>query len=149
MYDLSTPFLNVHWFCDKLDLTGSTIQAVNGAFLVSVFFGCRLVYGTYGAISVSRDVYRAATIGYSALDSAQDKIRQPLANLEDPHGQTISFLQAQKLPLWLAFIYVAANVALTLLNVVWFSKMIETVRKRFDPPFGTKTAKDGGRAKKA
>ena len=47
MYELSTPFLNVHWFCDKLGLTGSRLQIVNGLILVCVFFSARIVYGYY------------------------------------------------------------------------------------------------------
>jgi hypothetical protein len=34
--------------------------------------------------------------------------------------------------------YLAANVVLQCLNFFWFSKMVETIRKRFAPPFGTK-----------
>ena len=38
-------FLHPHWWLDKLDMTGSTIQLVNGIFLVLSFFGARIVYG--------------------------------------------------------------------------------------------------------
>lgn len=41
-------------------------------------------------------------------------------------------------PLWLAALYIISNSTLTLLNVYWFGKMIETIRKRFDKPWGTK-----------
>ena len=47
LYELSSPFLNIHWFCDKVGLTGSTVQAVNGALLTSSFFGCRIIWGIY------------------------------------------------------------------------------------------------------
>ena len=30
LYELSSPFLNIHWFCDKLNMTGSKIQLYNG-----------------------------------------------------------------------------------------------------------------------
>ena len=43
LYELSTPFLNIHWFCDKLNLTGSKIQLYNGFLLLGTFFLCRLV----------------------------------------------------------------------------------------------------------
>ncbi|TCD63548.1 hypothetical protein EIP91_005294 [Steccherinum ochraceum] len=47
LWELSTPFLNIHWLLDKLDLTGSIYQYVNGILLLGVFFGVRLVYGIW------------------------------------------------------------------------------------------------------
>lgn len=46
MWELSTPFLNIHWFLDKMNLTGSTIQLINGIFLLTSFAGARLIYGS-------------------------------------------------------------------------------------------------------
>jgi hypothetical protein len=140
LHELSTPFLNIHWFCDKLDLTGSVYQAVNGVFLMATFFGCRLVWGTYGSIGVGRDVYRAVTTGYTVPQYLEDKITQApnYGNLDDPVGQTTHYMTVRYLPLWLGASYLAANVVLQCLNFFWFSKMVETIRKRFTPPFGTK-----------
>ncbi|KAI9202833.1 TLC domain-containing protein [Polychytrium aggregatum] len=45
MFELSTPFLNVHWFCDKVGLTGSRLQWINGIVLLAVFFFARIVFG--------------------------------------------------------------------------------------------------------
>ena len=36
-------------------------------------------------------------------------------------------------PLWLAGAYLGSNVVLNGLNWWWFTKMIETIRKRFEP----------------
>ena len=47
-----------------------------------------------------------------------------------------------RIPLWLAASYLASNVVLHGLNVFWFGRMIETIRKRFDPPFGTRGKAD-------
>ncbi|KAJ3411164.1 hypothetical protein HDV05_002678 [Chytridiales sp. JEL 0842] len=47
MFELSTPFLNIHWFCDKTGRTGSTLQWVNGMVLLFVFFVARIVFGLY------------------------------------------------------------------------------------------------------
>ncbi|KAH8106883.1 DUF887-domain-containing protein [Cristinia sonorae] len=47
LWELSTPFLNIHWLLDKLDLTGSVYQYVNGVILLGVFFSVRIVYGLY------------------------------------------------------------------------------------------------------
>ncbi|KAG6880244.1 hypothetical protein C0992_001812 [Termitomyces sp. T32_za158] len=50
LWETSTFFLNIHWFMDKTGRTGSTAQFVNGMFLLSAFFGVRLVYG--GKVSI-------------------------------------------------------------------------------------------------
>ncbi|KAI8899256.1 TLC domain-containing protein [Globomyces pollinis-pini] len=47
MFEVSTIFLNIHWFCDKLNMTGTLFQLINGIFLISAFFGVRICYGTY------------------------------------------------------------------------------------------------------
>jgi len=59
LYELSSPFLNIHWFLDKLNLTGSRFQLYNGLLLLFVFFSCRLVWGTYQSIRVYQDVWAA------------------------------------------------------------------------------------------
>ncbi|EIN07188.1 DUF887-domain-containing protein [Punctularia strigosozonata HHB-11173 SS5] len=46
MWELSTPFLNVHWFLDKTGQTGTKLQLVNGVLLLSTFAGARLIWGT-------------------------------------------------------------------------------------------------------
>jgi hypothetical protein len=43
-------------------------------------------------------------------------------------------------PVWLAGSYLASNVILNVLNWYWMGEMIKTIRKRFDPPFGTRKA---------
>ncbi|KAI1316741.1 hypothetical protein EDD11_009557 [Mortierella claussenii] len=47
MFELSTPFLNIHWFMDKLGMTGSIYQLINGIILLTVFFCARIVFGLY------------------------------------------------------------------------------------------------------
>jgi len=51
------------------------------------------------------------------------------------------------IPLWLSMAYLASNITLNSLNFYWFAQMIKTIRKRFDPPFGTRRPEDtaGGR----
>jgi len=41
-------------------------------------------------------------------------------------------------PVWLAGSYLASNIVLNILNWYWMGQMITTIRKRFDPPFGTR-----------
>ncbi|KAJ3025638.1 UNVERIFIED_CONTAM: hypothetical protein HDU68_006922 [Siphonaria sp. JEL0065] len=76
LYELSTPFLNIHWMCDKLGMTG------------------------------------------------------------------VSFYnQFEKIPLHLVVAYTSLNLVLNGLNIFWFFKMIDSVRRRFAP--GGKTQKFG------
>ena len=145
LYELSSPFLNIHWFCDKLDLTGSIYQAINGAFLVGTFFGCRLVWGIYSSCWVFRDMYWLIRDGHTNFAervlSGQMQIlstQELLAISKDPIAQTEAFNKEQYLPIWIPIVYLASNLVLNTLNVFWFGKMIETIRTRFDPPLGTK-----------
>ncbi|KAK9717123.1 hypothetical protein K7432_006442 [Basidiobolus ranarum] len=52
MFELSTPFLNVNWFMDKLGYTGSRLQLVNGVCLILTFFLARIVYGFWSSYEV-------------------------------------------------------------------------------------------------
>jgi hypothetical protein len=47
LFEASTVFLNIHWFCDKVGMTGSTLQWINGIFLLITFFIVRLCYGSF------------------------------------------------------------------------------------------------------
>ncbi|KAI7213474.1 DUF887-domain-containing protein [Hortaea werneckii] len=140
LYELSSPFLNIHWFCDKLDLTGSIYQAVNGAFLTSTFFCCRIIWGLYNSYNVFFDMYTALQHGHGQRSSG---ILGEMQELESKVHVSLFergglWYGEQYLPLWLAAVYLASNLVLNLLNLYWFSKMIQTIRKRFDPPLGTK-----------
>ncbi|RCI00242.1 hypothetical protein CU098_011507 [Rhizopus stolonifer] len=57
MYEVSTIFLNFHWFMDKLGWTGSKIQLMNGIVLLSTFFGARVVFGPYMSYKLWNDIY--------------------------------------------------------------------------------------------
>jgi len=47
IWEVSTPFLNLHWALDKTKQTGSTVQLVNGVVFMTLFFCVRLMYGGY------------------------------------------------------------------------------------------------------
>jgi hypothetical protein len=143
LYELSSPFLNFHWFFDKLDMTGSKPQLYNGIALLVTFFSCRLVWGTYQSVRVYQDVWKAvhhrpvgANIIIDALnngtaagfDAASGNSAAPI------HNEIMKFAGPEFVPLWLAFTYLGSNIVLNTLNFYWFGKMIETVRKRFQPP---------------
>ena len=44
------------------------------------------------------------------------------------------FFSGDKVPVWLAVVYLGSNIVLNTLNFYWFGKMIETVRSRFQEP---------------
>ena len=103
LYELSTPFLNFHWFMDKLGMTGSTAQLLNGVTLIASFGGSRLIWGTYQNVKMYSDIWEA----YHTAGGLP-------------------------VPTWLAGVYMLASATLTGLNVVWFGKMIKALRSRFD-----------------
>jgi len=99
-YELSTPFLNIHWFLDKFRMTGSNTQIANGVVLICVFFSCRVIWGWYITYNFLHDMYDAR--------------------------QTYP----EQTPLWLVGLYSTANLFLNTLNLYWFSKMIDSLRRR-------------------
>lgn len=131
MFELSSPFLNIHWFCDKLDLTGSIYQLVNGFALVSTFFGCRLIWGTYSSVLVFKDIF-----------TVYANPPQLLPGADGP------FL-GKEVPLWLAVVYLGSNLVLNALNFYWFSRMILTVAARFRNDLPSNGAAVGEGAKQA
>jgi len=123
LYELSTPFLNIHWFFDKFGMTGTKAQLYNGIALLVSFAGSRLVWGSYQSYLIYGDVWKAwHTIEPYTADCA--KFVGQAAGLNTPVG-------CKTLPTWLAISYVGANTALSVLNVYWFYKMVAAVRKRF------------------
>ncbi|PHH68777.1 hypothetical protein CDD82_288 [Ophiocordyceps australis] len=122
LWELSTPFLNIHWFMDKIGMTGSNAQLYNGIALLFTFFSCRLVYGTYQSVRVFRDIWPAVN-------------SHPSPGLR---GSPIMAFASEKstVPLWLAVIYLVSNLTLNSLNFYWFVMMIRAVRKRFDSSTG-------------
>src|SRR5271170_6240784 len=75
LYELSSPFLNFHWFFDKLDMTGSRAQLYNGLVLLFTFFCCRLVWGTYQSVRVYQDIWNAIHHTPAALPIHDDIMR--------------------------------------------------------------------------
>lgn len=121
-------------------MTGSTLQFVNGIFLLLTFFSCRLLWGTYQSFRVFYDVYNAYAAGAVTLTDLEfGKLNNStvVGNAGFKHD-VLQFAEGQTVPLWLAAAYLASNIILNGLNWFWFGKMIETLRKRFDPPIGTR-----------
>ncbi|KIW93925.1 uncharacterized protein Z519_05240 [Cladophialophora bantiana CBS 173.52] len=149
LYELSTPFLNIHWFCDKLNMTGSQLQWYNGMILLSVFFGCRLIWGTYQSLRVYQDVWHTMHLNIPTGPVLREIPSSPHSSIFVPRdGQLClgdkSCIVAQSevmqftgphskaVPFWLAGVYLTCNLVLNSLNFYWFGKMIEAVLKRFE-----------------
>ncbi|KAI0966991.1 TLC domain-containing protein [Xylaria arbuscula] len=130
LWELSSPFLNIHWFFDKLGMTGSRAQLYNGLVLIGTFFSCRLVWGTYQSVLVYRDLWAGVHQAPDALSAE----KAGTLGVPARYAESMQFVNASTgVPLWLAVIYVGSNLTLNSLNFYWFFKMIEAVRKRFDP----------------
>lgn len=99
---------------NKLDLTGSTAQLVNGIALIATFAATRLLWGTYQSVRMYQDIWTA---------------------LQTPGGLPV--------PPWLAAVYMVSNTTLSVLNFYWFGRMVKTVRRRFEGPPRNKGG-DGG-----
>ena len=123
LFELSTPFVNIHWACDKVDLTGSPTQWYNGIVLIVTFFSCRLVWGSYLTVHFFQDVW-------TALQADRERQAISYGTLSPGGKEAIQ----RGLPYWMAALFCFGNLALTGLNFFWFSKMIEAVRKRFREP---------------
>jgi TLC domain len=170
LYELSSPFLNIHWFLDKLHLTGSKYQWYNGIVLLASFFGCRLVWGTYQSIRVYQDVWAALHLPLDANGYLSPEIHTNITrgaqDLFIPRDGGLCLGKAECIaaqsevmkfvgpgtggvPIWLAVTYLSSNVVLNSLNFYWFGKMIETVRKRFEKKPEAPKAGEGKDEKKA
>lgn len=106
-------------------MTGSRPQWYNGMFLLSSFFCCRLLWGTYQSIRVSQDVW--AALHYDPLVRSSEAVFEPDAR----SAEVMRFAGDYPMPTWLAIVYLSSNVVLNTLNFYWFGKMIETIKKRF------------------
>lgn len=135
LYELSTPGVNFHWFFDKVDMTGTKAQLYNGILLISTFFLCRLCFGNFQSLCVYLDMFRAVRSSSGPSISALTTGAAAM----DPEVMRYANAAMGPLPVWLALLYVVANVTLNGLNVWWFFKMIAAVRKRFEPAAKEKT----------
>jgi hypothetical protein len=123
----------MHWFFDKVNMTGSKAQLYNGLLLLSSFFMCRLVWGTYQSLRVYQDVWAAIQQPGAMVSLGNSTAAAAEASL-DGSAETMRFAGDGFVPVWLACTYLGSNIVLNTLNFYWFRKMIEAVRKRFQPP---------------
>jgi len=67
LWEVSTIFLNLNWFLDKVGKTGSQLQLINGFALLGTFFVFRLVLGgmmSYDFFVTLNDVYTQLPLFY-------------------------------------------------------------------------------------
>ncbi|KAI1327565.1 DUF887-domain-containing protein [Xylariaceae sp. FL0255] len=137
LWELSTMFLNIHWFFDKLGMTGSKAQLYNGIMLILTFFSVRLIWGTSQSYAVGYDIWiglhQPPVVPATAVPDQLDSIKFPAQ-----YADTMRFVTPDtRVPIWLAGIYTISNLTLNSLNFYWFFKIIEAVYKRFDSGSGT------------
>ncbi|KKA30532.1 hypothetical protein TD95_003366 [Thielaviopsis punctulata] len=123
LWELSTPFLNIHWFLDKLNMTGSKLQLYNGMMLIFTFFTARLVFGTWQSFLAMRDIW-------ASINVVPPSVVAGTAKLSNVYNFTTV---DSAIPIWLGAAYLASNLTLNSLNFYWFIKMIQAVTKRFTP----------------
>ncbi len=133
----------MHWFFDKLGMTGSRAQLYNGLILLATFFGCRIVWGIMQTYFVFCDVWRALDFQempypdllskLSSYDLIGNASNPALAQSHYGDPESVRYAGPHVVPFWLALTYLVSNTLLSCLNLYWFNKMIEAVRKRFRP----------------
>ena len=111
----------------------------NGIALIVTFFSCRLVWGTYQSFLVARDIWTGLHTEPTVLSLVASHNADVLngthnATLPAQYSSTMQYVTSStSVPWWLAAVYVGSNLTLNSLNFYWFFKMIDAVRKRFDP----------------
>lgn len=105
LWEISTPFLNFHWWFDKLKMSGSRLQLINGLVFMVLFFLVRICFGFYTYFHYVVDI----------LDA-----------IKSPRGAADDFVQ------FAGPFYIGACLISNLLNVYWFSAMIRSLRSRMN-----------------
>lgn len=141
-------------------MTGSRAQWYNGMALLFSFFACRLVWGTWQTVVVYGDMWNALQQTWSATAAPLSEPVSVNANVFYPardgslcvneacaraNAEITKFKEytAGGVPTWLVVTYVGSNLILNFLNFFWFSKMVETVLKRFRTPAAAAGEKKG------
>lgn len=122
LVELSTPFVNIHWFLNKLGKAGSNLQIVNGLLLIVTFACCRLIWGSYLTFVFFRDVWTALHAPQSSWTEYNYSPSQRPLILE------------HRAPWWLAVMFMISNAVVMSLSAFWFTKMIATIRKHIETP---------------
>lgn len=57
MYEVSTPFVHLHWFADKLQFS-KTFKHINGILLFVTFLIARILSGTWHSVLLAQDIWK-------------------------------------------------------------------------------------------
>jgi hypothetical protein len=114
------------------------MQWINGMCLISTFFCCRLVWGSYQSWNLYLDMWSAWT---DSTPMAKAQLQGYLGVESLYSSDQFGVLENRGVPAWLLVAYLVSNTLLSLLNFYWFGKMIHAMRKRFVAP--SKTIKQG------
>ena len=114
-------------------MTGSTAQLINGILLMLSFFGSRLVWGPYQNINAFSDIF--AAMRYQETVEGKAWLKTPISpssalSMGDSGkaAREMWRFQPEPIPMWLAASYLISSTILTMHNVYWFGKMVETIR---------------------
>ena len=112
-------------------MTGSRVQLYNGVALLTTFFVCRVLWGNYQSVCIYLDVWTGLhTTGFYpqiAKDNSILAYRNNAGSGSNPEDGS----DKMGLPMWLVYTYLGSNTILNFLNIYWFAKMIQALRKRF------------------
>lgn len=111
-------------------MTGTRAQLYNGIVLLFTFFSARLIWGMGRSVFVWYDIYRALSTSPNTEFMSVTPVNEHLPGSEDI---MMYAKEAGPLPIWMAAVYMASNLTLNTLNIIWFGKMIKAVQKRFEP----------------
>lgn len=114
LFELSTPFLNLIWYSDKVGcqslshsarnvqfgMKGTMLQWCCGVCLILTFFSSRIVWGYYQSYMIHMDMY----------------------------------VHFAEVPLLHLLVYSIANMSLNVLNAFWFYRILQTVFQRLFEP---------------
>lgn len=117
LVELSTPFVNIHWFLNKMGLAGSKLQVVNGIVLMITFACCRLLWGSYMTFTFFGDVWTAI------------HAEKPSFTLYDYSSSELPLALEHHAPGWVAVAFMFTHTVVMSLSIFWFSKMVATMRK--------------------
>ncbi|GAA5950183.1 hypothetical protein JCM3765_004234 [Sporobolomyces pararoseus] len=115
IWEVSTIFLNMHWFLDKFNMTGSLAQMINGFFLVSAYIVCRLIFGVYNSYKLFVLLFSTSSVLTKATQEGTG---------------------------WIRYLYIAINLTMNGLNFFWFRAMLLALRKRFVSPSSASARKE-------
>ena len=113
-------------------MTGSNLQLYNGIVLIVMFGLCRLIWGVYQSIHICQDMWQAIQHHRAPLKTGDKE------NILETISEIQRAAESESLPMLLIVLYLVGNTLLILLNVYWFSKMIDAVAKRFRKPSAKK-----------